>query len=344
MKRINKAGLLILIILPAFLIILCFGGYLYIKMNSPHLLRFSGGIAEKEVRLFHGELPDLVFIKGMNGCENVYPDNASMKVYVTDLEGYVHILDGASRDSLKITKSKKLGTFATGIAEGPDKRIYVNVCEAAADKWATEGGAVWRLNRELEAPEKLTGNYKGINGLAFDSGRHLYFASANADIMRPDGNIFRMEIKPDGGLTEPIIFLSNAGWANGLYFSRDENKLFFSNTSEGCFAVFPNSRKATVVYYKTKIMESIDDLCTDKAGRLWMTDPGKSTVKMFDPKTSRLIRYYIDGIGQTSSCRMRIEHGMEILYITELKRTQNVMSQIYDGRGLIVLPLESLER
>jgi sugar lactone lactonase YvrE len=90
--------------------------------------------------------------------------------------------------------------------------------------------------------------------------------------------------------------------------------------------------------------ESIDDLCMDAAGRLWMTNPGKSTIKSFDLKTNRLIRYNIEGIGQTSSCRIRREQEGEILYMTELKRSHDPLSKVLDGRGLIAIPLKSLEQ
>jgi len=344
MNRTMKTGLWVVLVIVALLGAMCVGGYVVMKWNFPHLLRFSKGIDERTVTVKLEELPGAVFIRGMTGSENLYLDDVSERVYVTDLHGTIHMLDGDSWNKLKIIDSKKLGTFALGIAKGPDNKLYVNVSGGAANDWLNEGGAVWRIGPDLKAPEKLTGPYPGINGLSFDGEGNLYFAAGNAAIMHPDGHIYHMKVRGDGSFGKPEIFLAHVGWANGLYFSAKENRFLFSNTVEGCFTFSPGIPKAEPVYYKTKIAESIDDLCMDKAGRLWMTDPGKSTVKMFDPRTRRLMRYRLEGIGQTSSCRIREENGEEILYLTELKQSQKVSLQVFDGRGLIAVPIKSLER
>jgi sugar lactone lactonase YvrE len=343
MKRIAKISLRILIIILVIIVISCIGMYFYLNISSPHLLRFSKDVNERTVSVLFESLPGAIFIKGMKGCENLYLDNTSQRVYVTDLNGYIHLLNGTSWKTLKLVKSKKVAAFAMGIAKGPDKQLYFNACESPGS-WDKEGGAVWRMDMELNSPVKLTGNYQCINGLAIDKGGNLYFASGNAKILHPDGNIFRAKLSANGSLTKPDVFLAHVGWANGLYFSPEENRLYFSNTIEGCFSFDPESPKVNAVYYKTKIMESIDDLCTDTSGRIWMTDPGKSAVKMFNPENRHLTRYIIKGIGQTSSVRIRKEQGGEILYITELKQKTELMSPVFDGRGVIVIPLKSLEQ
>jgi sugar lactone lactonase YvrE len=340
MKRV----LCVVMVIAAVLAVLCAGGVVYMKWSSPHLLRFSKGIDERTVTVKLAELPGAVFIKGMGGCENLYLDDASERVYVTDLHGTVHLLDGESWQTLKIAGAKKLGAFALGIAKGPDKRLYVNVSGGTAEDWLKTGGAVWRIGTDLSGPEKMTGPYPGLNGLSFDGEGNLYFAAGNASIMHPDGHVYRMKIGPDGVFAPPEVFLAHVGWANGLYFSAKENRFFFSNTVEGCFTFAPGMPKAEPVYYKTKIAEAVDDLCTDQAGRLWMTDPGTSTVKVFDPRTRRLVRYRIEGIGQTSSCRIRREREEEVLYVTELKQSQKLSSQVFDGRGLLAVPVKSLVR
>jgi sugar lactone lactonase YvrE len=342
MKRITKLGLWAIAIISGIVITIGIGGCLYVKTSSPHLLRFSTGVMEKVIETSLEELPEAIFMKGMTGCENLYLDDASQSVYVTDLQGHVHWLNGETWDTLKIVKSKKIGEFVLGIAKGPDKRLYLNVCEKGIEGWKEEGGAVWRIDLDLTGPEKLTRYYQCINGLAIDRSGNLYFASANASIMHPEGNVYRMTIGITDSYAKPELFLSDVGWANGLYFNPGENRFYFSNTVEGCFTFSPGIPKLEAIYYKTKILETLDDLCTDTKGRLWMTDPGKSTVKVFDPKTRQLNRYKIKGIGQTSSCRIRLEHGEAILYITELKRTQDPLSQVLDGRGLLIMPLRSL--
>ncbi|MEE9457343.1 MAG: hypothetical protein V3W11_09375, partial [bacterium] len=53
----------------------------------------------------------------------------------------------------------------------------------------------------------------------------------------------------------------------------------------------------------------------------------------------------IKGCGRPSSCRIRVEDGKEIIYVTELKRCRGFvgyLSSKCDGRGVIVIPLKAL--
>ena len=88
--------------------------------------------------------------------------------------------------------------------------------------------------------------------------------------------------------------------------------------------------------------EAFDDLCTDSRDRLWMTDPNRRTIKRYDPATDTLVRYHLDGFGQASSCRIRVENGEEIMYITELKSPEKEGDNPYNGRGVLRVPLRSL--
>jgi hypothetical protein len=65
---------------------------------------------------------------------------------------------------------------------------------------------------------------------------------------------------------------------------------------------------------------------------------------MYNPGTGRLVRFVIKGVGQASSVRIRTEEGMEVLYITELKQKQSVRSSTFDGRGVLIVPAQSLIR
>ena len=175
---------------------------------------------------------------------------------------------------------------------------------------------------DLENASRITGNYSALNGLACDGSGNLYFTSSNFNYFRPEGKVFRMEPKT-GGYGEPVVFLEDAGVSNGLYYSEGEDKIYYSNTLGGVFWFRPDDPMLHEAYLKLRFMEACDDLCTDISGNIWMSDPGYSTVKMYNPGTNKLYRYNIKGIGQTSSCRIRTEDGLEMLYITELKRSKN---------------------
>jgi sugar lactone lactonase YvrE len=140
----------------------------------------------------------------------------------------------------------------------------------------------------------------------------------------------------------PVVYITGAGAANGLYYDARQDKVLFSNTLNGIFEFTPYDNVIKEVYLKMRFMEACDDLCTDISGNIWMTDPGQSTLKMFNPGTGRLVRFSIKGIGQASSCRIRSENGIEMLYISELKQSQKPLSEDYDGRGVLIVPAQSL--
>ncbi len=58
----------------------------------------------------------------------------------------------------------------------------------------------------------------------------------------------------------------------------------------------------------------------------------------------QLVRYDIEGIGQTSACGIREEDGEEIIYVTEINTKRTPLSDIYDGRGVLIVPMNSLTK
>jgi sugar lactone lactonase YvrE len=151
-----------------------------------------------------------------------------------------------------------------------------------------------------------------------------------------------MNMSKAGSYSLPEIFIPAAGIANGLFYDDHQHKIFLSSTLDGIYNFSPSEESLNEVYLKLKFMEACDDLCTDISGNVWMTDPGMSTIKIFNPGTNRLVRFVIDGIGQTSSCRIRSENGQEMLFITELKQSQRPASGKFDGRGVLIVPANSL--
>ncbi|MDD5223001.1 MAG: SMP-30/gluconolactonase/LRE family protein [bacterium] len=310
----------------------------------------SGGCAglssRMKVRTVEADLGNyrgVVLVDGMNGCENLYLEPDSFRLYVTDLTGRINLIDGPSRSELKLVKSKKIaGECALGIGAGPDGRLYV----AASEKdWLKQGGSVYRVDRDLEKAEKLTGNLPGINGLTFDRSGNLYLATSNMSFLRPRGAVYLMKIGPDGRFTVPEPWAGGRKIVNGMYFSGKENRLYFSETLSGVYRVDSGSGQAEKVFAKAKTMDFFDDLCQDQAGNLWVADPGSGSLKKYVSGTGELVRFKIRGIGQVSSCRIRVENGEEIIYLTELKRQPNkVLFGKFDGRGVFSMPLTELEK
>lgn len=151
-----------------------------------------------------------------------------------------------------------------------------------------------------------------------------------------------MQIAPDDSYSEPEMFLQDIGLANGLHYNAQENRIYLSDTLETVSSFIPGEQRLEIVYRKTKYMESTDDICTDRQGNLWISDPFESTLKQYNPKTKQLVRYDIEGIGQTSACGILEEDGEEVLYVTEIKTKRDPMSDVYDGRGLFIVSVNSL--
>lgn len=332
----------IIIIIVVVLIVAVVGVFLYVRVSAPHLFRFSDDVREEIITVNFNELKGAHFIEGMKGCENIFLDDTSSRVYVTDLSGYVHLLEGPSWKSMKLVKSKRIGTITLGIDKGPYGYLYLAASEHPLEEWMTKGGAIYRVDQQLNNAVRITDDYSAINGMAFDSRGNLYFASCTFNVLNPDGQIYRMRATVAGSTTPPEVFIDNAGLANGLFYDANENIVYFSNTLEGIFTFRPEKAELRELYYKTRFMEGTDDLCTDRKGRVWAADPGNSFLKMYDPEKRVITRYVVEGIGQTSSCRIRVEKGEEIIYVTELKEVQDLMAQVFNGRGIAIVPLHSL--
>ena len=344
MKKITTIGLRIVGILGGIVLLIGVGGYLYLRVNAPHFLEIAHNIEEEIVTIPLEELDGAVFVQGMNACENLNVDPESMRVYVSDLGGSIHLLDGESREQLKIVKSLKMGQFGLGIEQGSDGSLYVGVSQYGTQGWIDQGGAIYRVAPELHQPVKLTTDYPAMNGLACDSAGRCYFASSNYDFFHPEGNVYVMQIAPDGSYSEPEIFLQDIGLANGLHYNAQENRMYLSDTLEMVSAFIPGEQRLETIYRKTKYLEATDDICTDHQGNLWMSDLFESTLKNYNPKTKQLVRYDIEGIGQTSACGIREEDGEEVIYVTEIKTKRAPLSNVYDGRGLLVVPVSSLTK
>jgi sugar lactone lactonase YvrE len=347
MRKRTRIGLGIVGILAAIAVLIGLGAYLYFRINSPHFLRIARDIETATVRTSLEDLDGAILIEGMQACENLYLEQETMRVYVADLGGHIHLLDGESREQLEIVKSLDTGRTGLGLEKGPDGFLYavLGIDRFDTPSWIEQGGAVYRVDPELDQFVKVTENYPSMNGLACDNGGRCYFASSNFDFFRPEGNVYTFQIGPDDSPLKPELVFPDVGLANGLYYDARHNRMYLSDSLETVTAFTPGEQSLELVYRKATYMEGLDDICTDRQGNLWMTSPLESTVKVYNPRTKQLVRYEIEGIGQTTACGIREEAGEEVLYVTELNKQQSLRSMTaYDGRGLLVVPVNSLLR
>jgi sugar lactone lactonase YvrE len=309
---------------------------------SPQLFSVSRDIEERTLRLRFSELEDAFLIEGMSAAENLHLDGASRKVYVTDLAGRLHEIDGPSWNRLALVRSVQLGTSAFGVDRGPDGALYVCVSNVGLRRWRKTGGAMLRVAPDLGSWETLADGFPGINGLAIAGDGQAYFASSPFHPLQAKGGVHRMPVAVDSTPSAPELAAAGLGMTNGVHFAASDGRVYFTETVVGAFAWSPADGDVKTIYRKTHWIEGFDDLCLDAQGRLWMADPGRSAVKCFDPATRHLTRFLIEGIGQTSACGIRPECGRDILYLTELHESRNPLIAGRDGRGLVVIPIDEL--
>ncbi len=319
--------------------------FILVQIRAPHLLRFSADTREIRVKVVPDSLEGYQFVEGMTGCENIALAPDGHGFFVSSLEGLIYFVDrGGIEGQFSVISSYKAGSQVLGLTLDTAGRLLAGVNKLTPELWRKTGALIEQYEAGFTSPAPITGNYPSLNGLASDNLGNIYFTSSNFNIFSPQGAVYRIKFSAGGGYEDPEVLLGDAGLANGLYFDTRRQEMYFSNTLEGIYILDLADGSVELVYRKTRFMEACDDLCTDIAGNIWMADPGTSTVKMFNPGTRTLLRFVVEGVGQTSSVRIRTENGREMLYITELKRKQSVRSDVFDGRGVVIVPAAELIR
>ncbi len=337
-KKNPEARLLIRIfaIFGFVVILILLAGFIFIKVRVPQLLEFSKGIKEFRIPIEMDSLENARFIQGLNGCENLCFDLVSEGYYVSSLDGNITFLGSGQQ------RSYKAGAGVSGLSVGKDGSLLAAVCMGSLQDWKSRGAAIYRISGGFNAMERLSEDYPSMNGICHDSAGNLYFTTSNFKFMDPQGAVYRMNYKGNGNYALPELFIPEVGLANGLYYDKNQDRIYFSNTIGGVYSFTPDSPVLKEEYLKTGFMENCDDLCTDSGGNIWITDPGQGTVKMFNPGTGSLTRFIIEGMGQASSCRIRVEGGLDVLYITELKAPSKNKPESFNGRGVLIVPAQSL--
>jgi len=266
------------------------------------------------------DLAGAVFVNVGRGCENLYLEPESLRIYVTDRRGNIHLVDGPSRGALRVVKSAALGrSSAFGVTESPYGILYVAACDG---EWQEAGG-----------------------GIALDGRGNLFFAVSNASFLDGKGAIYRMRRLRGGGYAAPKVFLPDRRCADGVYYAAEEGRVYFTETFSGVSAFDPRTTGVEAVLGKTSVVEAFDDLCVDASGGLWLADAAGGFIKYYDAGKKELTKYKIRGFGRPSSCRIRREGGEEVLYVTEIKKGRGLgglLSKNYDGRGVAVIPAKAL--
>lgn len=326
-----------------------------IRANLPHLLvvrvmlvglvMVAAGCASHSVKMEsakrsslsdHG---DALLVGGMRGAENIYADQANRKIYVSDLSGTLYLLEGSNIKSLKITRKLVLGKSVWGIAEGLDGFLYVGVSQYDVDDVAEKGGALYKVSKDLNSFEKISEEIAGINGIAIDKKGDLYMAAGNLSMLFSDGEVYKFSYDKDRKqFDKGRIFIDNLGSANGMFYSDFHQALILSETFSSVSKIDVENKSLQPIFETSRMVDGFDDLCVDRKGRFWVSEPVGGLIKVYDPASQQLTRFEISGMGVGSSCRIIDEAGIEYILITERE-----VEEDNDGRGLFIISLESLE-
>jgi sugar lactone lactonase YvrE len=300
-------------------------------------------VTTRTVAVDFDDLAGAVFVKVGRGCENLYLEPESLRVYVTDRRGNIHLVDGASRAGLRVVKAAALGrSSAFGVAESPYGVLYVAACDG---EWQEAGGGIFRVDKELGSATKIAGDFPGLDGLALDGRGNLFFAVSNVSFLDGKGVIYRMKRLRGGGYATRRVFLADRRCVDGVYYAAEKGRVYFTETFSGVSALDAKSTAVEALLGKTSAVEAFDDLCADASGGLWIADSAAGFVKYYDAGRKELTRYKIKGFGRPSSCRVRLEGREEVLYVTEIKKGRGLgglFSKNYDGRGVAVIPVKAL--
>ena len=196
----------------------------------------------------------------------------------------------------------------------------------------------------MESAVKVAGDYPGLNGLALDGRGDVYFAVSNMSFINGKGAIYKMRRKVGGDYREAEVFIPDLLCVDGMFYDAREGLIRFTETFSGVSTFRPGFLAVTHVLGKTGVFDFCDDLCTDASGRYWLADPG-GFLKCYDAEAGELTRYKVNGCGRPASCRIRLDGGEEVIYVTELKRRGGpaaALSKKCDGRGVVVIPLKAL--
>jgi sugar lactone lactonase YvrE len=314
----------------------------YFLVVVPRIVYGSSGVKVKTVRADFGDLDGAFIVDVGKGCENLCLEPASLRVYVTDCWGNVHLVDGPSRAALRVVKSAKLTDGrACGIDRGPGGFLYVAACDG--DRRRPTGG-IFKVDRGLRGAIKIAGDYPGLNGLALDGRGDIYFAASNMSFLNGRGAIYEMRRRKSGRYREAAVFLPEMGCVDGVFYDAGRGRICFTERYSGLATFRPGFMAVTRVLDKAAVFDFYGDSCVDAGGDYWLADPG-GFLKRYDAGKRELTRYKIKGCGRPASCRMRVEDGEEIVYVTELKRRggpASLLSTKCDGRGLVAIPLKAL--
>ncbi len=274
------------------------------------------------------------YVDNIGGLENISFDGQG-SMFVSGFTGNVYRIEPTENPYRgKMTASRKLGAWCTGIEVGPDGYVYTAVTE---DKHRYR---IAKLDRNLETLEWLTGYIDGMNGFTQHEG-YLYYTSSNLSFFFPKGRVFRSQFALPETFKNPEVFLDNLKNVNGIKFSPDGMIFYYTDLLRGLKAYDLKTKKTCLVFGKG-ITTLYDDFEITPEGDKWLCMNSEGTLA-FISKGKAEKAFHIGDLKTPSSCKLGTGPGFkkDFLYVTELSLKQS--STKFDGRGVWAVPLSDLK-
>jgi sugar lactone lactonase YvrE len=227
-------------------------------------------------------LPDgrLLVTDQVSGLRMVAPDGSSQPFGTMAAAGYAHQPPARSGG-------------ANGVTLEPDGTHLL-----VADVF---GAAIYRVEVATGAAVKLYQHRYGINTAIRDSRGNLWFTQsahntpeegearlwAAVDLPKPEGALYRLELRNDRPAGEAKLMVDSLFFANGVAIDERAGQLYVAETVGGRVWRFRVDLATGALTERTIAVDStaVDNLEFDDAGRLWMALPLANEVQVLDPAT-----------------------------------------------------------
>jgi sugar lactone lactonase YvrE len=240
------------------------------------------------MKTYHAEL---FLAEQFNLAESPFYDEKSGRLsWVNITEGEIHIL---YRDGRRV--EAKLGQMIGAAVPLPDRDAFL---VAATDGLYLYESGAFRMLQDLKSVYKA---YQRSNDAKLDPAGHLVFGSVVFDGKHEmEGNLYRFKNE-----TVEIIW-ENTKLSNGMAWSKDGKKFFFSDSGERKVFSFDYDAGSGLIANRKVLFEVTegvpDGMCIDEKDNLYVAIWGGSRIECHNSKTGAEIARIEVPAKQVSSC------------------------------------------
>ncbi len=174
------------------------------------------------------------------------------------------------------------------------------------------GRRILRFHTRTRRMEVLADGYRGRpfrgpNDLCLDDSGNVYFSDPGPMEEGIRGEIYRVDIAPDGSPSEPVLLDSGLDFPNGIVVHPEGTRLYLAVSRENAIYAY-DLRDGAAFNRRTAFVfdtPTVDGIAFDERGRLWVARFSNATVDVLDvDKGTLLASYPMGGTDVTNLCWM----------------------------------------